>query len=214
MDIGRLHAGQTGLFTCSVSPSCASATPASHEDSSRHSLTQKRTRSRQHSTETNNSSRALKAYVARMQHRRPLVVQKRRRRIDIKFDIRLYGHTCLLVSGVAISNGLFRLQEPTGKLGESKRRQGCNAPFTCVLLQSKWERPLRTLPATLFCALMAGTLVGSAPQAFACNGNGNCENAPGHNKVGAPGPIAGAGLPMLAIGYGVYWLIKRRRKTD
>jgi hypothetical protein len=29
---------------------------------------------------------------------------------------------------------------------------------------------------------------------------------------GAPGPIAGAGLPALAIGYGVYWLIKRRRK--
>ena len=76
---------------------------------------------------------------------------------------------------------------------------------------------MRTLPAILYCALMAGTLVGSAPLAFACNGNGNCENAPGHNKVeysGAPGPIAGAGLPVLAIGYGVYWLIKRRRKTD
>ena len=25
---------------------------------------------------------------------------------------------------------------------------------------------------------------------------------------GAPGPIAGAGLPILAVGYGVYWLIK------
>jgi hypothetical protein len=75
---------------------------------------------------------------------------------------------------------------------------------------------LRTLPAILYCALTVGTLVGSAPYAFACNGNGNCENAPGHNKEysGAPGPIAGAGLPILAIGYGVYWLIKRRRKTD
>jgi hypothetical protein len=31
---------------------------------------------------------------------------------------------------------------------------------------------------------------------------------------GAPGPIAGAGLPVLAIGYGVYWLIKRRRKAN
>jgi hypothetical protein len=31
---------------------------------------------------------------------------------------------------------------------------------------------------------------------------------------GAPGPIVGAGLPILAIGmgYGVYWLVKRRRK--
>jgi hypothetical protein len=32
--------------------------------------------------------------------------------------------------------------------------------------------------------------------------------------LGAPGPIAGAGLPILAIGYGVYWLVKRRRKAN
>jgi hypothetical protein len=31
---------------------------------------------------------------------------------------------------------------------------------------------------------------------------------------GAPGPIAGAGLPFLAVGYGVYWLVRRRRKAD
>ncbi len=29
---------------------------------------------------------------------------------------------------------------------------------------------------------------------------------------GAPGPIAGAGLPIIAAGYGVYWLIRRRRR--
>ena len=46
----------------------------------------------------------------------------------------------------------------------------------------------------------------SAPNALACNGNGNCSE---HH--GAPGPIVGAGLPALAIGYGVYWLVKRRR---
>jgi hypothetical protein len=33
------------------------------------------------------------------------------------------------------------------------------------------------------------------------------------NVHGAPGPIAGAGLPILAVGYGVYWLIRRRRKA-
>ena len=30
----------------------------------------------------------------------------------------------------------------------------------------------------------------------------------------APGPVAGVGLPALAIGYGAYWLVKRFRKSD
>jgi uncharacterized membrane protein len=37
-------------------------------------------------------------------------------------------------------------------------------------------------------------------------------NNQGGNVRGAPGPIAGAGLPVLAVGYGVYWLIRRRRQ--
>jgi hypothetical protein len=72
---------------------------------------------------------------------------------------------------------------------------------------------------TLSAATLAFALMIVAPPALACNGGGNCENAPGHNKPGnnmqgAPGPIAGAGLPIFAIGYGVYWLVKRRRKLD
>jgi hypothetical protein len=66
-------------------------------------------------------------------------------------------------------------------------------------------------------ALLALALTTLSPPAQACNDRGNCANAPGQNKEetrGAPGPIAGAGLPILAVGYGVYWLIRRRRKHD
>jgi hypothetical protein len=31
---------------------------------------------------------------------------------------------------------------------------------------------------------------------------------------GAPGPIAGAGLPILAVGYGAYWLVCRYRRKS
>jgi hypothetical protein len=81
---------------------------------------------------------------------------------------------------------------------------------------------MQTTLGCLSAAALVFALMVVTPPALACNENGNCANAPGHNKSanasghisGAPGPIAGAGLPFLAIGYGVYWLVKRRRKVN
>jgi hypothetical protein len=75
------------------------------------------------------------------------------------------------------------------------------------------------LVATLF-ALAGAVVFGTPNLANAQNGqgqngqgqNGQGQNGQGNNYSGAPGPIVGAGLPVLAVGYGVYWLIKRRRR--
>jgi hypothetical protein len=45
------------------------------------------------------------------------------------------------------------------------------------------------------------------------NESGKHERGNNGDVHGAPGPIAGAGLPALAVGYGIYWLMRRRRKT-
>jgi hypothetical protein len=63
---------------------------------------------------------------------------------------------------------------------------------------------------------LAGAMVfATSNLASAQDGNcdGNCQG--GHRDTrGAPGPFAAAGLPFLAVGYGVYWLIRRRRKPE
>jgi hypothetical protein len=68
------------------------------------------------------------------------------------------------------------------------------------------------LVATLFA--LAGAMVLSSPNlANAQQGSPILSSSTSTAKPkGAPGPIAGAGLPVLAVGFGVYWLIKRRRR--
>ena len=60
------------------------------------------------------------------------------------------------------------------------------------------------LPASVL--LSVGMLIAVAFPAFAM---GKFPN--GYH--GAPGPIVGAGLPMLALGYAAHWLLRRYRRT-
>ncbi len=65
-----------------------------------------------------------------------------------------------------------------------------------------------------FSAAVLTAVATFAMPASACKeGDGNCTSAPGHNKI-VPGPLAGAGLPFIAVGYGIYWLVRRRRNSQ
>jgi hypothetical protein len=61
-------------------------------------------------------------------------------------------------------------------------------------------------------AIVASTIFVSP--AFADDHQRGDDNDRGHHFHGAPGPIAGASLPVLAVGFGVYWLIRRRLKSE
>ena len=62
-------------------------------------------------------------------------------------------------------------------------------------------------------ALPMALLLALSVPALAKNDKGNQGNGKGNggNVHGAPGPLAGASHPMLLIGGGIYWLVRRRK---
>jgi hypothetical protein len=68
------------------------------------------------------------------------------------------------------------------------------------------------LSSALVAALCVPALAGNQ------GGNNQGPNQGGNNQGGtraAPGPVAGAGLPVIALGLGglgIYWLVSRRRR--
>jgi hypothetical protein len=64
------------------------------------------------------------------------------------------------------------------------------------------------LPMALLLALSVPALANN-DKGNQGNGNGN-----GGNFRGAPGPLMGAGLPVLLIGGGIYWILRRRNRAS
>ena len=71
-------------------------------------------------------------------------------------------------------------------------------------------KPVFALPMALAFSV---TVLGLTVLALAGNGNdqGQNNNNQGGGVHGAPGPVAGAGLPVILIGGGIYWLVRRRK---
>jgi hypothetical protein len=45
------------------------------------------------------------------------------------------------------------------------------------------------------------------------NGQGCGHGRGAGGSYGAPAPVLGGGFPILVVGYGVYWVIRRRKKA-
>jgi drug/metabolite transporter (DMT)-like permease len=72
-----------------------------------------------------------------------------------------------------------------------------------------WEMKKLILTFSVFLAVCGPALADRDDS----HGHGGDRGEGGY--FGVPGPIVGAGLPLVAAaGYGVYWLIRRRQKPE
>ena len=66
-------------------------------------------------------------------------------------------------------------------------------------------KTMLALPIALLLAVSVPALAGDG------NDQGQNNNSQGRGARGAPGPLAGAGLPVRLIGGGIYWLVRRKK---
>ena len=74
------------------------------------------------------------------------------------------------------------------------------------------SRQMRRLIMKAVLALSIAVLFAVSVPASAKNDHEDNGKHLGHIK-GAPGPLAGAGLPVILIGGGIYWLVRRKRTS-
>jgi hypothetical protein len=69
-------------------------------------------------------------------------------------------------------------------------------------------KTMLALPIALLLALSVPALAQKGG-----GGGGGGKDGGGGGAKGAPGPLVGAGLPVLLIGGGIYWIVRRQRKN-
>jgi hypothetical protein len=75
-------------------------------------------------------------------------------------------------------------------------------------------KTMLALPIALLLALSVPALAQN-PNNNGNHGKGNNGNGNGNGGSirGAPGPLMGAGLPVLLVGGGIYWVVRRRQRA-
>ena len=72
-------------------------------------------------------------------------------------------------------------------------------------------KTMLALPMALLLALSVPAL--AQKDSGGKGGDSGGKGGKGDGVKGAPGPLVGAGLPVLLIGGGIYWIVRRRKKT-
>ena len=67
------------------------------------------------------------------------------------------------------------------------------------------------IPLALVLSLSASGLAQGGQNDQGQNNNNQGQNNQGGYR-GAPGPLVGAGLPVLLIGGGIYWIVRRQKQ--